>query len=100
MKILMVVAAAEDSEAGHTVRVPFEKLLFRAILAYPKIGPQNAIKRNDRAMEQQFIMFILFLKSWVSWQEENLLHDMRSYRRRRLYRCTVSYTVVPSKQHI
>ena len=39
------------------------KLLFHAMLAYPKIGPQYAIKRNDRATEQQFILFILFLKA-------------------------------------
>ena len=47
--------------------VPFQKLHFRAMLAYPNIGPQYAIKRNGRAIEQQFILFILFLKSWVSW---------------------------------
>ena len=48
----------KNSEAGHTVRVPFQKLHFRAMLAYPKIGPQYAIKRNDRAIyiEQQFIL--------------------------------------------
>ena len=54
------------------------------MLAYPKIRPQYAIKRHDRATEQQFILFILFLKAWVSWKEENLLHDMRSYRIQRL----------------
>ena len=43
--------------------VPFQKLHFRAMLAYPKIGPQYAIKLNGRAIEQQFILFILFLKS-------------------------------------
>ena len=37
------------------------------MLAYPKIGPQYAIKRNDQAIEQQFILIILFLKGWVSW---------------------------------
>ena len=31
------------------------------MLAYPKIGPQYAIKRNGRAIERQFILFILFL---------------------------------------
>ena len=67
MKILMVVALLKNNEAGHTVRVPFQKLLFRAMLACPKIGPQYGIKRNARATEQQFILFILFLKAWVSW---------------------------------
>ena len=43
--------------------VPFQKLHFRAMLAYPKIGPQYAIKRNGRAIEQQFILFILEILS-------------------------------------
>ena len=40
--------------------VPFQKLHFRTMLAYPKIGPQYAIKRNGRAIEQQFIFFLFY----------------------------------------
>ena len=59
----MKMRLLKNSEAGHTVRAPFQKLHFRVMLAYPKIGPRYAIKRHDRAMEQQFILFILFLKA-------------------------------------
>ena len=38
--------------------VPFQKLHFRAMLAYPKIEPQYAIKRNGRATIH-FVYFIL-----------------------------------------
>ena len=36
MKILMWLRLLKISEAGHTVRVPFQELLFRAMLAYQK----------------------------------------------------------------
>ena len=55
------------SEAGHTVRVPFQNLLFRTMLACPKIGPQYAIKRNDLAIQSNNSFWLFY-----SWRAEYL----------------------------
>ena len=43
----------------HTLVYPFKNCTFA--LCYPKIGPQYAIKRNGRAIEQQTIHFVYFI---------------------------------------